>query len=421
MQFSDQFFRALGVRVEDKKSLTDLSRKVNIPLSRLNYYNDKNIVPSGTDLESLILHTDISETELMLKMGILDKKLIDKIQNNAEIISKLLNEKIIDCNQQISNNLVYETQLGKLFQGDCLSLMKTMDSNSIDLIFADPPFNLNKLYPSNIDDAIKSEKYIQWSQEWLIECVRLLKNGGSFFLWNLPKWNIILADYLNNRLNFKHWISVDIKYSLPIQGRLYPSHYSLLYYTKGETPNTFHPDRLAMSICPHCYGDLKDYGGYKDKMNPKGISLTDVWLDIPPVRHAKYKRRIGANELSLKLLDRIIEMASDEKDVIFDPFGGSGTTYMAAELKGRKWIGVEIGPPDDIVDRFSKIDEERKILCKYRSEINTLFTNKVLKNRLDLGWWTSDTVKKTVEQKQLSLGLELHGLAMPLNREAANV
>lgn len=90
-----------------------------------------------------------------------------------------------------------------------------------------------------------------------------------------------------------------------------------------------------MEICPKCFTDLKDYGGYKDKMNPDGTNLTDVWYDIPPVRHSKYKKREGANELSIKLLDRIVEMASEEGDIVFDPFGGSGTTYAVAEIKKR--------------------------------------------------------------------------------------
>jgi site-specific DNA-methyltransferase (adenine-specific) len=73
-------------------------------------------------------------------------------------------------------------------------------------------------------------------------------------------------------------------------------------------------------------------------MSPKGVNLTDVWWDISPVRHAKYKRRNGANELSLKIMDRVIEMSTDEGDLVLDPFGGAGTTYMAAELKGRRWV-----------------------------------------------------------------------------------
>lgn len=77
-----------------------------------------------------------------------------------------------------------------------------------------------------------------------------------------------MSGYLNGRLTFRHWISVDIKYTLPIKGRLYPSHYSLLYYCKGEKAAKFHPDRLPMNICPHCVGDLKDDGLVKSQKTP---------------------------------------------------------------------------------------------------------------------------------------------------------
>lgn len=401
MGFSNQFFKALGLQSEERKSIADFSRKTGIPLSRLRYYNDNNILPTGADLEIIVKLSGIGKFELMLKMGRLNNELLNAIELNSDHILSTINSKKKHTKQtQSSVDLAFQTKLGKLYKGDCLSHMKTMESNSVDLIFADPPFNLNKLYPSNIDDSLKTEKYIQWCQDWLSECVRILKNGGSLFLWNLPKWNALFTEYLGGRLNFRNWIAVDIKYSLPIQGRLYPSHYSLLYYVKGERPNAFFPDRLPMSTCPHCYGDLKDYGGYKNKMNPKGINLTDVWLDISPVRHPKYKRRNGANELSLKLLDRIIELASKEGDVVFDPFGGSGTTYMAAELKKRKWLGVEIGPVEDIVDRFQRIEEEKDILEKYRENINSLFLKKIHKKRTGLGLWTTETFNNNSEQKK---------------------
>jgi site-specific DNA-methyltransferase (adenine-specific) len=292
--------------------------------------------------------------------------------------------------------LVFESTMGKLYQGDCLALMPHVEGDSADLIFADPPFNLKKLYPSHIDDNLKSEQYVGWCEKWIDECIRILKPGGSFFIWNLPKWNTYLAGYLNSRLTFRHWISVDIKYSLPIKGRLYPSHYSLLYYCKGKKANAFHPDRLPMDICPHCLGDLKDYGGYKDKMNPDGINLTDVWLDIPPVRHKKYKKRNGSNELSVKLMDRIIEMASDEGDLVFDPFGGSGTTYAVAEIKKRKWLGIEIGPANDIINRFENIQEDADYIAKLRENINCLITKEALKRRIENGWWTPASVRKKI-------------------------
>ena len=77
--------------------------------------------------------------------------------------------------------LALKTKLGKLYQGDCFSLMQHQDSDSVDLIFADPPFNLNKLYPSNIDDNLKTEQYLGWCKNWMDECTRILKPGGSFF------------------------------------------------------------------------------------------------------------------------------------------------------------------------------------------------------------------------------------------------
>lgn len=231
---------------------------------------------------------------------------------------------------------------------------------------------------------------MNWCERWLDGCIKVLRHGGSLFIWNLPKWNTYLSDYLNRRLIFKHWISIDIKYSLPIAGKLYPSHYSLLYYTKGEKPNTFKPDRLPMEVCRHCNKEIKDYGGYKDKMNPSGVNLSDVWNDIPPVRHSKYKSR-DANELSIKLLDRIIEMSSEEGDTIFDPFGGGGSTYIVSELKQRKWIGIEIGSTKDIISRFGSISSEREQLNKIRKNLNVLFTKDVKVKRQQANIWTDET------------------------------
>jgi len=218
--------------------------------------------------------------------------------------------------------------------------------------------------------------------------VRILKPGGSLFLYNLPKWNLPLGAYVMERLTFRHWITVDMKYSLPIPKRLYPSNYSLLYFIKGSSPAIFHPDRLPIECCRHCGGEQRDYGGYKDKMNPKGVNLTDVWTDIPPVRHLKYKRR-AANELSLKLMDRIISLASDPGSVVLDPFGGSGTTYVVAELLGRRWIGMELDCVP-IIARFKELEGDRENLEKIEQSKNCLFTQQALMLRGRNGFSTNN-------------------------------
>jgi site-specific DNA-methyltransferase (adenine-specific) len=397
MSFSDQFFRAVGIDPTQRREVAEFSSRSGIPTERLRNYNDANLLPTGEDLTRVLAVANISDLELMLAMGRLSREVLNAIQANAGEVARLLET------PQPSHakpepaagapRVTLETGLGRLYQGDCIELMRSLDSDSVDMIFADPPFNLNKLYPSSINDNLKTERYLEWCETWLSECIRLLKHGGSLLLWNLPRWNAEIAAFLSGRLTFVHWIAVDIKYSLPIQRRLYPSHYSLLYFVKGRQARVFHPDRLPMQVCPHCAGDLRDYGGYKAKMNPKGVNLSDVWWDIAPVRHAKYKRRNGANELPLKLLDRVIEMSTGEGDLVLDPFGGSGTTYMAAELKGRRWLGIEIGPTDDIVRRFQDIELDRKILSDHRKGLNALFTEPVKRLRERTGWWTCESVR----------------------------
>ena len=295
-----------------------------------------------------------------------------------------------------------ETQFGKLYEADCMSVLPSIPSDSIDLVFADPPFNLGKEYNSKFNDAIPEQNYILWCQSWLNELVRVLRPGGALFLFNLPKWNLPLGAFLGNKLTFRHWISVDIKYSLPVPKRLYPSHYSLLYFIKGDKPAIFHPDRLPIKTCSHCGKEANDYGGYKDKMNPSGVNLTDVWYDIPPVRHAKYKKR-KANELSLKLLDRVVSMASDPGSLVLDPFGGSGTTFVASELLGRNWIGIEL-ESSAIVQRFENIDADAEYLAKLAATKNRLFTPESLALRKRFGHDTSKyRIAGFVEKNELEL------------------
>ena len=291
---------------------------------------------------------------------------------------------------------IFTTDLGLLYEGDCMPVMAQVASETVDLAFADPPFNLGKQYTSKIDDALAESDYVPWCENWLDQMIRLLKPGGSLFLYNLPKWNLPLGAHLSKRLTFRHWITVDMKYSLPIQGRLYPSHYSLLYFVKGPKPTIFHPDRTPIQCCRHCGGEIRDYGGYKDKMNPKGVSLTDVWSDIPPVRHAKYKKR-SANALPLKLMDRIVSMASDPGSLVLDPFGGSGTTYVAAELLGRKWIGMEL-ECESIQERFSSLSGDREHLAEIQIGKNALFTPADIAKRARAGRPLSKNYRIEAEQ-----------------------
>lgn len=247
----------------------------------------------------------------------------------------------------------YKTALGALFAVDCMDVLPLINNEVVDTVFADPPFNLGKEYGERTQDNRSDEEYLAWCERWISECIRVLKPGGTFFLYNLPRWNVLLGACLSRQgMEFRHWIAVELNARLPIPGRLYPSHYSLLYYTKGK-PKTFRRIRTPIQTCRHCGGEIKDYGGHRDAMNSKGVNLKDIWMDIPPVRHWKFKsKNRRANALSTKLLSRVVEMSTVPGELILDPFGGSGTTFVVCEEKKRHWIGIEIDFAQDIVDRL---------------------------------------------------------------------
>lgn len=241
---------------------------------------------------------------------------------------------------------MYKSELGMLFRSDCLDLLRSITDESVATFFADPPFNLNKKYGPESSDSRSAEGYLEWCRQWLAEATRVVSPGGAIFVYNLPKWLMPLGTFLMSQpgLTFKHWIAIEKAHSLPIQGRLSTSHYGMLYFIKGDRPRVFDRDavRVPIRTCRHCGKDIKDYGGHKKFLNPKGLNLGDVWTDVPPVRHKKYKYR-GANELAPVLLERIIRLTTNPGDVVCDPFAGGGTTAYVAEKAGRSWVCGDIG------------------------------------------------------------------------------
>jgi site-specific DNA-methyltransferase (adenine-specific) len=276
---------------------------------------------------------------------------------------------------------VYKSEHGILYQGDCLKLLSALPNESVALVFADPPFNLGKKYGEGVSDRMEVEKYLSWSKKWLGESIRVLKPGGSLFVFNLPKWCIEYGAYLNQQgMWFRHWIACRMPKAFPRGKKMSPAHYGLIYYTKGE-PSVFNKVYTPIQVCRHCGGEIRDYGGHRKKLNEKGINLMDVWdtpedvwedasevdvnevlwtlteemwSDIPPVRHRRHKKRVP-NELAPIMLERIIAMTSNPGQIVVDPFGGSGTTFYAAEKLHRYWIGSEIGDTTPAVERLTDL------------------------------------------------------------------
>lgn len=352
------------LRVKRKMSLRELASKLDVDHAYLSRLEQSTVPPSENIIKQVSRLFRVPKEELSLSAGKLPTDVANIFYEHPKEAASLLRERFAVYNTIGPSRItekenghpkhlepVFETDRGQLYQCDCLDLLPTIPSESVDCVFADPPFNLRKHYGEVVDDNLAENKYIEWSYQWLGELSRVLKPGGSLFVYNLPRWNVLYGAFLAKSLVFRHWIAINIKSTLPIPGRLYPSHYGLLYVTKGK-PRVFSRPRVPIPTCRHCGGDIKDYGGHRKYLNPAGLNVTDVWDDIPPVRHRKYKNR-GANELSVKLLQRVLEIATEPGDLVFDPFGGGGTTYYVAETMDRKWLGCEIEDCEPIIRRLT--------------------------------------------------------------------
>lgn len=229
--------------------------------------------------------------------------------------------------------------INKILQGDCLDLFRDIPDESIDLTFADPPFNLKKKY-NGYKDSREFQDYLQWCEKWIAEMVRVTKSTGSIILHNIPKWLTYYAFYLNKMVDFKHWIAWDAP-TAPMGKSLQPSHYGILFYAKDGKKNKFYEIRHPHKRCRKCGYLLKDYGGKKEGLHPFGPLVSDVWTDIHRIKHNKYRDEHPC-QLPVHLLERLILMTTDEGDIILDPFMGTGTTSIAAKRLGRYFIGFEI-------------------------------------------------------------------------------
>lgn len=388
------------------KQMLDFFHKEKVRKATLEFLKDNCSIDAVTTVFPAIeKYTGLSKLEVCLALGIIPEEYKGAFSQNISKIAALLSN---SYNKMVVKQNVmepfYQTGMGTLYNGDCLQVLSSIDDNTVDLVFADPPFNLSKEYDEGINDSLSMTEYTEWCYKWISECIRVLKPGGSLFIYNIPKWTILFAEFLNKRLVLRSWIAVDMKFNLPLSGRLYPAHYGLLYYVKGDKPNTFNNQRIPLQTCRHCGGEIKDYGGYKNKMNPHGVNVSDVWSDIYPVRHRNTKNR-EYNELSVKMLDRIISMSSNPGDIVFDPFGGSGTTYIVAEMLNRRWIGSELGNCDVIVERFNSISKDKELLRRVYEEKNMLFTKATRALRIKNGFWLSEDFedkKKEQDNTQIS-------------------
>lgn len=241
-----------------------------------------------------------------------------------------------------------------LHKAPCLDVLKTIPSETIDLAFADPPFNLTKNYSGYSDDRNERD-YLGWCKRWLVEYERVLKPGGAMFILNLPRWSALLADFLGraSKLHLQNWI---VWNSLPEpKGVLMPAHYALLYFTKGEEGSRFNYcsmengwEPFDEAVFPPDRADVCQRRACVRKRRASGKTwrgeLTDIWHDIHRDRRPnKGARRENTHPCVTpeRLIDRVIRLATNPGDVVLDAFAGTGTTALVARRLDRRFIAIE--------------------------------------------------------------------------------
>jgi len=249
---------------------------------------------------------------------------------------------------------------GRIFETDALKFLQSLPDQSADLLFLDPPFNLNKAYSVRSPklDSKTPEEYGCWLSLIAAESVRVLAPGGTLFAYHIPIWAFRLANQFSADLKFLHWIAVSMKNGFPRGRKLYPAHYALLMFSRGAAKNFSRP-KLKPSLCRHCKKSIKDYGGYRDIIERNGgVNLSDFWDDLSPVRHASRKHR-SQNELPEKLFERIFSISGVEGGVYIDPFAGAGSGVIQAACNGMNFQACDI-----VKDNCSIITERLRTLKK---------------------------------------------------------
>lgn len=227
-----------------------------------------------------------------------------------------------------------------VIQGDALDVLRRYPDESVDLVFADPPYNLDKKYTTYEDDKDK-EAYLNWCNSWLDEYIRILKPTGSLYLLNLPRWGMYHAVYLNRHLYFQNWIVWEAL-SEP-RGKILPAHYALLFYTKHPTDFTFNYESVAAidarfyCLRSSCIRQRKARGDDQKER------LTDIWWDIHRIKHRRH-RDYHPCQLPDALMERIIRLSTNPGDVVLDALAGTGTTAVVAAKLGRRYIAIDIDP-----------------------------------------------------------------------------
>nr|WP_113757890.1 site-specific DNA-methyltransferase [Brevibacillus laterosporus] len=243
--------------------------------------------------------------------------------------------------------LNYEHPNGKLYCGDSIEWLKSLESESVDLVFADPPYNIKK---ADWDTFESQEVYIEWSLQWIREASRVLKKTGSLYICGFSE---ILADLKHpSSKYFKgcRWLVWHYKNKANLGKDWGRSHESILHFRKSKS-FTMNQDLIripygahTLKYPSHPQAETSQYGNSKPKddwtPHPYGAKSKDV-IEVPTTCNGMNESTPHPTQKPEELIRKFILASSKRNDIVLDPFSGSGTTVVVAEQLGRKWLGCD--------------------------------------------------------------------------------
>lgn len=256
------------------------------------------------------------------------------------------NSQVVNLKPAIKLKPQYKYNDGEIYNCDCMDFLRSIKSESVDTVFADPPYNIGK---ADWDDIGTQDEYINWSIAWLKEASRILKDTGTLYICGFTE---ILADIRRPAMEFfekSHWLIWYYDNKANMRNDWGRSHESILCLRKtGKF--TFNTDDVRIPYNAHTrkYPKRNQSGKtsqfYNEKVatsiwepNPRGAKPKDV-INIPTTCNGMAEKTKHPTQKPEELLRRLILASTNTDDVVVDPFSGSGTTAVVCTQLGRKFI-----------------------------------------------------------------------------------
>ena len=228
-----------------------------------------------------------------------------------------------------------QSRFNRIVQGDCLPLLASLPRESIDLAFADPPFNIGYDYDV-YKDRMAAADYVDWSKRWIKQVWRVLKPSGTFWLAIGDDFaaELKVAACQDCGFTLRSWVIWHYTFGVNCTRKFTRSHTHLLYFVKNPKSFTFNDEAIRVPSWRQLHGDKR--------ANPKGRIPDDTWQFSRVC--GTFKERAGWHgcQMPEQVLGRIIRACSNPGDTVLDPFAGSGTTLAVAKKLGRRWLGFEL-------------------------------------------------------------------------------